>query len=68
MNNETKAKFLSVCPVLASENVSRDLEWYESFLGYKNVFDSSQYQKGEIDYAVICRDDLCLHLQWKIWA
>ena len=56
-------KFIS--PVLASADVARDVDWYEEKLGFKNVYDSSAYQDGEIDYAVIGRDNLYMHLQFQ---
>ena len=65
MNNKTKTQFLFLSPVLASENVSRDVKWYEEKLGFKNVYDSSIYQEGPIDYAVVGRQNLLLHLQFQ---
>jgi catechol 2,3-dioxygenase-like lactoylglutathione lyase family enzyme len=56
-------KFIS--PVLASADVTRDIKWYEEKLGFKNVYDSSAYQDGEIDYAVVGRDNLYMHLQFQ---
>jgi catechol 2,3-dioxygenase-like lactoylglutathione lyase family enzyme len=55
MKNRADTIFLSVDPVLASSNVRRDIEWYENKLGFKDVYDSSNYQEGPIDYAVVGR-------------
>ena len=52
-------------PVLASTDVARDIAWYENKLGFKNVYDSSAYQNGPIDYAVVGRQNLFLHLQFQ---
>ncbi len=64
-NSDTKTKFLFLSPVLASTDVSRDVEWYEQKLGFINVYDSSNYQDGQIDYAVVGRQNLYLHLQFQ---
>ncbi len=65
MSKKQETKFLYMSPVLASSDVSRDIEWYENKLGFKNVYDSSAYQKGTIDYAVVGRQNLFLHLQFQ---
>jgi uncharacterized glyoxalase superfamily protein PhnB len=62
-SNKAKLKFIS--PVLASADILRDIKWYEENLGFKNVYDSSAYQDTEIDYAVIGRDNLYMHLQFQ---
>ena len=62
---DNKTKFLSISPVLASANVTRDVEWYENKLGFKNVYDSTRYQDGPMDYAVIAREKLFMHLQFQ---
>ena len=56
---------LYMCPVLPSGDVSRDVKWYQETLGFKSVYDSSNYQKGPIDYAVIVRDQHVIHLQFQ---
>lgn len=58
-------KFLFVSPLLDSEDLQRDLKWYEEKLRFKNVYDSSHYKAGPIDYAVIGRQNLYLHLQFQ---
>jgi hypothetical protein len=63
--DQRTTKFLYLSPVLASENVARDVAWYELQLGFKNVYDSTQYQDRPIDYAVVGRQDLYVHLQFQ---
>ncbi|MFK7772089.1 MAG: VOC family protein [Saprospiraceae bacterium] len=65
MENNSATKFLHLSPVLASSNVPRDIEWYESKLGFKNVYDSSAYSEGKIDYVVLGRGGLFFHLQFQ---
>ncbi len=65
MDKKKETEFLQICPVLASADVARDVEWYENKLGFKNVFDSSAYQEGTIDYAVLGRQKLFFHLQFQ---
>lgn len=65
MSNNAETQFIHISPVLASADVPRDIEWYEAKLGFKNVYDSSRYQKGPIDYAVIGRQNLFFHLQFQ---
>lgn len=65
MSDRSKPKLTFISPVLASEDVPRDVKWYEEKLGFKNVYDSSVYQEGKIDYAVIGRDNLFMHLQFQ---
>ena len=63
-----KTKFLFMSPVLASADVAKDIEWYETKLGFKNVYDSTHYQEGPVDYAVVGRQNLYLHLQFQFPA
>lgn len=65
MSASKKAILKFISPVLASADVPRDIKWYEEKLGFKNVYDSSAYQEGKIDYAVIGRDNLFMHLQFQ---
>ena len=52
-----KTEFLEISPVLPSQDIARDLDWYEKYAGFKRV---SQDQM----YAVMKRDNLFIHLQW----
>lgn len=58
-------RFLFMCPVLASSDVARDIRWYEEKLSFKNVFDSTRYSDGPVDYVVLRRQKLILHLQYQ---
>ncbi len=61
--SETLFKFTS--PVLASEDVARDALWYETNLGFKNVYNSTFYQEGPMDYAVLKKHNQLIHLQFQ---
>jgi len=50
-------KIIEVCPVLPSQDILRDTKWYENQAGFEVLFQDKMY-------ALIKRDDLCLHLQW----
>lgn len=65
MENNSTTKFLHLSPVLASSDVPRDIEWYESKLGFKNVYDSSAYSEGKIDYVVLGHGGLFFHMQFQ---
>jgi len=65
MQKAKKTTFLHISPVLASSNVQRDVDWYEQKLGFTNVYDSTRYQDGPMDYAVVGREGLYMHLQFQ---
>ena len=48
---------LNITPVLPSEDIERDIRWYEKMTGFKVVFADKMY-------AGLQRDDLHIHLQW----
>ncbi len=52
-----KTKFSEICPVLPSQNIERDVEWYREKVGF------SVLHKDDM-YAVLRRENLCIHLQW----
>lgn len=52
-----KTEFLGITPVLPSRDISRDLQWYEKYVGFETL------QSDEL-YAVLRRDELSIHLQW----
>ena len=52
-----KTEFLATVPVLPSQNIARDLEWYEKNLGFKKIF-------GDEMYVGIHLENVWLHLQW----
>lgn len=63
MNNKTIFEYIS--PVLASSDVARDILWYKEKLGFQNVYDSTQYQEGPVDYVVLGRQKLFFHMQFQ---
>ena len=48
---------LSIIPVLPSANIERDIAWYLEKTGFEVHFSDNMY-------AVLYREDLCIHLQW----
>ncbi len=52
-----KTELLEISPVIPSQNIDRDLKWYEEYVGFKLV------QKDDM-YAVIRRANIFIHLQW----
>lgn len=61
--NPSSPKLVQVNPVLPVSNMEASIQFYEQKLGFKNVYDSSQYDTGGLNYAVMCRQSICLHLQ-----
>jgi hypothetical protein len=51
------SNFIQIEPVLPSQNIERDLKWYEKHTGFK-------YKFGDAMYAGMERDGLYIHLQW----
>lgn len=52
-----KTEFLEISPVLPSQDIDRDVNWYEEKVGFQLL------QKDSM-YAVMRRENLCIHLQW----
>ena len=48
---------LNIIPVLPSSDIDRDMAWYKEKTGFKSYFSDNMY-------AVLHRDNLCIHLQW----
>ncbi|MEL6674806.1 MAG: glyoxalase superfamily protein [Bacteroidota bacterium] len=57
--------FLHLIPVLDSTHVDRDVAWYIAHLGFRLTYDSTQYHAGPMDYAVLERAGMILHLQFQ---
>ena len=55
MNNSVN--LYTICPVLSTDNINRDINWHDKFVGFK-----LNYQ--EEGYAVLNRDSIWIHLQW----
>lgn len=49
--------FLLTIPVLPTTDIERDVRWYQEKMGLQIYFADKMY-------AVLYRDNLCLHLQW----
>jgi hypothetical protein len=49
--------FIKIIPVLPSENIERDIAWYNEKAGFITHFFDNMY-------AVLFREDIVLHLQW----
>lgn len=52
-----KTEFITIIPVLPSTDIARDIGWYQEKTGFKVHFSDKMY-------AVLYRDNLCIHLQW----
>ncbi|WP_242204803.1 VOC family protein [Aestuariivivens insulae] len=52
-----KTQLLEISPVLPSQDINRDVLWYEKYVGFKLLHKDSMY-------AVMRRENLCIHLQW----
>ena len=52
-----KTEFIEISPVLPSQNIDRDVNWYQTKVGFKLLHKDSMY-------AVMRRENLCIHLQW----
>ena len=51
------SRFLQISPVLPSQNIKRDIAWYEKYTGFDLVHADDMY-------AVLKRDKQYIHLQW----
>jgi len=54
---DTKSGIRGIEPVLPSQNIIRDVEWYEQYTGF-------EYSSGDKMYAVLKRESQFIHLQW----
>ncbi|NMH87978.1 VOC family protein [Flavivirga algicola] len=52
-----ETELLEISPVMPSQNIDRDVEWYEKFVGFQLVHKDKMY-------AVLRRKNLFIHLQW----
>lgn len=46
-----------ISPVLPSKDINRDVEWYETHVGFRLLHKDGMY-------AVMKRENFCIHLQW----
>jgi len=51
------SKFYTVCPVLSTSNLKRDIAWYKKYVGFNLTYQ-------EEGYAVLNRGSIWIHLQW----
>ncbi|MFK7813165.1 MAG: hypothetical protein AB8B59_11765 [Maribacter sp.] len=51
------SNFLEIVSVLPSQDIKRDVEWYQKHTGFIPVF-------GDGMYASLRRENLSIHLQW----
>ena len=65
LEQESTTRFKHMNPVLSSADVARDIEWYEQKLGFKNVYDSTDYNEDPVNYAVLLRQGIYIHLQFQ---
>lgn len=52
-----ETELLEISPVLPSQDIDRDVEWYENYVGFQLVHKDDMY-------AVLRRKHLFIHLQW----
>lgn len=52
-----KSEFLGISPVFPSADIARDVVWYKEKAGFETQFSDRMY-------AVLYRDNICIHLQW----
>lgn len=52
-----ETEFLEISPVLPSQDIDRDVDWYEKNVGFKLLHKDKMY-------AVLRRGNICIHLQW----
>ena len=48
---------LEISPVLPSQDIDRDVAWYENYVGFELLHKDAMY-------AVMKRENFCIHLQW----
>lgn len=52
-----KTEFIEISPVLPSQDILRDVKWYQEKVGFKLLHKDDMY-------AVLRRENICIHLQW----
>tara|TARA_R110000868_G_scaffold306734_4_gene568142 strand:- start:3875 stop:4246 length:372 start_codon:yes stop_codon:yes gene_type:complete len=53
----------NISPVLPANDVNAEIDFFEQ-LGFKDVYDSLNYS-DKLDYAVVCRDNQFIHIQFQ---
>jgi len=54
---------LQINPILPVDDMTKTLAFYTDKLGFSKVYDSTNYGADPINYAVLCRENICIHLQ-----
>lgn len=57
--------FCHMNPVLPSTDVARDIAWHTEKLGFREFFSNTDPKHNRVDYAVLGRQGLYLHLQFQ---
>ena len=52
-----KTQLIEICPVLPSQDIIRDVAWYQQYMGF-------EVRHQDDMYAVMRRENICFHLQW----
>ena len=50
-------EFLEISHVMPSQDIERDVAWYEQYVGFRLLHKDGMY-------AVMRRSNICIHLQW----
>ena len=50
-------ELISISPVLPSQDIDRDVSWYEEHMGFQSLYKDKMY-------AVVKRGNIYIHLQW----
>ncbi|WP_459211732.1 VOC family protein [Aquimarina rhabdastrellae] len=58
-----ETRLLQIHPVLPVEDIYKTITFYEEKLGFKKVFESTQYEAGEMNYAVVALQEIQVHFQ-----
>lgn len=59
------SQFITLSPVIPTDDMERDIKFYEEKMGFSKVFDSTKYDDGPVIYAILERDHLSFHLQFQ---
>lgn len=52
-----QTEIFGIIPVLPSADIAKDITWYKEKAGFETKYSDNMY-------AVLYRDNICLHLQW----
>ncbi len=56
------SQLLQINPVLPASDMEMTISFWQ-LMGFEKVYDSTQYGEEPVNYAVMKRDNLCVHLQ-----